>query len=95
MDKSLTIPSQKATRRKQVTPLVERRVRSRRRTPELTCTCDAVPWPHRAGSVAGCYGLAYCEHGLPTSHHPDYEGRCPECELWEWVDWYHDRRHGN
>jgi hypothetical protein len=78
---------------RQVTPLVRRRRRAGRRRPEMTCTCDAVPWPHRAGSVAGCYGLAFCDHGLPTPDHPDWSGEsCRECALWEWVDWVYDSR---
>ena len=77
-----------------ITPFVVIRRRHGRRQMEKTCTCDAVPWPHRAGSVEGCYGLAYCEHGLPTRDHPDFEGRCPECERWEWVDIVTDRRRG-
>jgi hypothetical protein len=69
------------------TPLVFERRRPGRGQPELTCLCDAVPWPHRAGSVAGCYGLAFCEHGLPTHEHPDWCGeRCRECDLWEYAD---------
>ena len=60
--------------------LVTVRHRIGRRRPEHTCRCDAVPWPHRLGSVKGCYGDAYCAHGLPTPEHPDYEGRCPDCD---------------
>ncbi len=81
------------TRRTHVTPLVERRHRRGRRKAELTCHCDAAPYPHRAGSVEGCYGLAFCEHGIPTSEHPDFSGRCPECERWEHADhWYDTHR---
>jgi hypothetical protein len=69
-----------------VTPLVYERHRPGRRKPEQTCTCDAVPWPHRAGTVEGCYGLAYCEHGRPTREHPDGGEYCPECAWWEYVD---------
>jgi hypothetical protein len=74
------------------TPLVRMRPRPGRTTPEATCTCDAVAWPHRAGSVGGCYGLAYCAHERPTCDHPDYEGPCPECQLWEWADHVIDAR---
>jgi hypothetical protein len=77
-----------------LTPLVRLRKRGGRHRPEATCTCGAVAYPHRAGSVPGCYGLAFCEHGLPTRDHPGYEGRCPECELWEWVDVVTDVRRG-
>lgn len=72
------------------TPLVERRQRQGRQRAELTCRCSAAPYPHRAGSVKGCYGLAFCEHGIPTHEHPDFSERCPECERWEYADWWYD-----
>jgi hypothetical protein len=76
-----------------LTPLVVLRRRPDRRKLERTCTCDAVGYPHRAGSVDGCYGLSFCEHGRPTPDHPDYEGRCPECDRWAWADMrYHALR---
>jgi len=60
--------------------LVTVRHRTGRRHPERTCRCDAVPWPHRLGGVEDCSGAATCAHGLPTAEHPDYEGRCGECD---------------
>ncbi|MBN1180507.1 MAG: hypothetical protein JXD18_14960 [Anaerolineae bacterium] len=74
-----------------LTPLVRKHSRQGRRQPEATCYCEAAPWPHRAGSVEGCYGLAFCEHGLPTRDHPDYESRCAECERLEWGDFQYHR----
>ena len=70
---------------------VVRRTRKGRRKPELTCRCDALSFPHRAGSDPQCIGLLYCEHGLPLYGHPDYEGRCPECDRWEAADIAFDR----
>jgi DNA repair protein RadC len=37
-------------------------------------------------AAAGDAPAVFCEHGRPTRDHPDYEGRCPECDRWEWVD---------
>ena len=89
----VTITHAPSPRPRWTTPLVYEHLRRSRRKAELTCTCDAVSWPHRAGSVAGCYGLAFCEHGAPTSEHPEWDGiRCRECDLWEWADWIHDSR---
>lgn len=71
-----------------VNPLVTAHRRPHRRRPELTCTCDAAPYPHRAGSVPGCYGLdAYCAHGCRTAAHPEGAEFCPYCAQDEWYDY--------
>ena len=69
---------------------VTKRYRAGRREPERTCRCEAVPWPHRVGSVEGCCGDAYCSHGLPIPGHPDYEQRCPDCNRDEYGDFLFD-----
>ena len=66
-------------------PVCER-IRRGRRKPERTCTCAAVPWPHRVGTVLGCYGDLVCYHGLPMTGHPDYDGPCPACDREEYAD---------
>jgi len=61
---------------------VVKRTRKGRRKAELTCRCDACPF------ASGRIGPAV--HGFPLLRtrsalygHPDYEGRCPECDRWE------------
>lgn len=76
-------------------PVIERR-RHGRRLPELTCHCDAVGYPHRVGTVPDCIGDLTCPHGEPMPGHPDYDGRCPECDREEYADilfdtWRDDR----
>jgi hypothetical protein len=71
-----------------INDLVVERDRGRSK-PERTCVCKAVSYPHRVGSVQGCYGLAVCPHGLPTPEHPDYEG-CQECEIDSYQDYLFD-----
>ena len=69
-----------------VNEFVIERSRKGRRKPELTCRCDALPFPHRAGSDPDCIGLLYCHHGLPMYGHPDWDGRCPDCDREAWAD---------
>lgn len=78
-----------------VRPVIERRRHGRRR-PERTCCCGAVGYPHRVGSIPGCIGDLTCAHGAPMPGHPDYDGRCPECDREEYADilsdtWRDDR----
>jgi len=75
-----------------VTPLVFSRRRPHRRHPELTCTCQAVSWPHRLGSVPGCYGRAFCHHGRRTGQHPDGAEFCPHCSADDWHAWADEQR---
>ena len=62
-----------------------------RRETEHTCRCAAVRYPHRLGSVTGCYGDLICYHGLPMTGHPDYANRCAECDREEAGDIACDR----
>ena len=78
---------------KRTSGLVRERTRQGRRKPERTCTCAAVPWPHRADTVPGCYGDLLCYHGLPMTGHPDYADRCAECDREEAGDELFDRWH--
>jgi hypothetical protein len=78
--------------RPRVTPLVKRSHRQGR-SPERTCYCDAVTFPHRLDSVPGCYGGLVCHHGLPMAGHPDYEWRCTQCDREEYDDIVFDRWH--
>ncbi len=71
---------------KRINALVIERRRPGRRKPERTCRCAAGAYPHRAGSLPGCYGELQCEHGLPLHSHPDYDGRCPDCERAAGID---------
>lgn len=73
--------------------LVVERTRQGRRKAERTCTCDAVPYPHRLNSVKGCYGALVCYHGLPMYGHPDYDGHCPDCDSEEYGDLLFDLWH--
>ena len=71
-----------------INPLVTANRRQHRRHPELTCRCAAARFPHRAGSVPGCYGLdAYCTHGQRTAAHPDGPELCWRCEEEDWQDY--------
>jgi hypothetical protein len=70
---------------------VRERTRQGRCQPERTCTCDAVRYPHRLGSVTGCYGGLICYHGQPMHGHPDFAGRCPQCDREEYADILFDR----
>ncbi len=36
----------------------------------------------------------FCAHGQPTHAHPDYEGRCPDCDRDEYADIVCDLRRG-
>lgn len=72
-------------------PLVSQHQRPGRKQPERTCRCDAVAFPHRVGSVAGCYGDLICHHGRPMYGHPDYDGRCPDCTREEYGDLLFDQ----
>ena len=76
---------------KRTSGLVRERTRQGRRQPERTCTCDAVPWPHRVDTVPGCYGGLICYHGQPLHGHPDFAGRCPQCDREEYADIRFDR----
>jgi len=60
--------------------LVVERTRRGRSRPEKTCTCRAVRYPHRVGTVPGCYGDLVCYHGMPMYGHPDWDERCPDCD---------------
>jgi hypothetical protein len=71
--------------------LVVERIRQSRRKPECTCRCDVAPFPHRLGSVRGCYGDLICPHGLPMAGHPDHAARCPECDREAYADIAFDR----
>ena len=71
--------------------LVTVRHRTGRRHPERTCRCDAVPWPHRLGSVEGCIGDGYCAHGMPTREHPECGERCLHCDSEAYADMLYDR----
>ena len=92
----MTLMDESAT--KLVTQLVTKHTRKGHRKPESTCRCDAVSFPHRLGSVPGCYGGLVCHHGLPMYGHPDFEERCRECDredygdhldhLWRDEGWY-------
>lgn len=73
--------------------LVIERQRPGRRQPERTCRCDAVPYPHRVGSVKGCFGDLICCHGQPMYGHPDYEECCPDCTRDEYGDMLFDLWH--
>jgi hypothetical protein len=70
---------------------VRERTRQGRCQPERTCTGAAVPWPHRVGTVLGCYGDLVCYHGLPMTGHPDYDGPCLACDREEAGDIAFDR----
>lgn len=72
------------------TELVTKRYRRGRQKPEYVCRCNAVPWPHRLDSIEGCYGHAFCHHGLPTPNHPEYEHRCPDCDREAYGDYLYD-----
>lgn len=78
---------------KRINKLVIERARPGRRRPERTCRCDAAPYPHRLGSVKGCYGDLVCDHGWPLYGHPDYDGRCPACDREEYADRLFDLWH--
>ena len=78
---------------RRINDLVTERHRWGRRRPERTCTCVAVPFPHRVGSVKGCYGDLICSHGWPMYGHPDYEERCPECDREAYGDLLFDLWH--
>ena len=83
---------------KRISTFVVERTRTGRQKPERTCTCDAVPWPHRVSTVLGCYGALICYHGLPMTGHPDYADRCAECDRAEAGDiacdrWRDERMH--
>lgn len=87
-------------RRRYINPAVILRPRPGRRQAEYTCFCAAADYPHRAGSVPGCYGLTgWCSHGERTPEHPDFDpetDRCPHCADEAWWDYadqvYTERR---
>ncbi len=78
---------------RRINDLVIERRRQGRRRPERTCTCDAVAFPHRLGSVKGCYGDLICSHGWPTHGHPDFDEACPECAWEAYSDLLFDQWH--
>ena len=73
--------------------LVVERQRKGRRKLERTCRCDVAPFPHRLGSIKGCYGGLICSHGWPMYGHPDFDEYCQECAAEEYGDLLFDLWH--